>query len=279
VSARAAMALALASETGVVLRVDEAGQVKVAGRPEAVPAALLAELREHKRALPALLRGEACCSCGERIDGRQPNAVTFADGRAMHVDCCELVELPLAEERSANDNGGGLEPVDITLGEDGAPAMPCGTCGRGSFHQAPGQRWRCSSCGPPLLPRDGAALVGWSFYALPPDSHGPLEASRDCQDRGPASPGPSPVREPPGEPVPAWNDDRDGSTSGTRPDRWPTGVRWSKPKLQQRRRTSFHPSERCRSCSGPITRAAPEPDMPVFDGGTTRRLACDDDSR
>jgi hypothetical protein len=158
--------LAEAAAAGVTVQLEPDGRVRLAAEREP-PAHLLTELRAHKPELVALLRGERCRHCGERIDWRQPNAVTFANGWAAHLACYELVELPLAEERPANDNGGGLEPLGIILDETGAPAMLCGTCDGHRFHQAPGERWRCSACASPPLPRDGAAMVGWSFCALP----------------------------------------------------------------------------------------------------------------
>jgi hypothetical protein len=88
----AVAALALAQEAGVRLRVDE-GRLKVVGRPETVPAELLATLREHKAEVLELLTGHRCRCCGEPIDWRRPGGVAFADGLSAHVDCYDEAEI------------------------------------------------------------------------------------------------------------------------------------------------------------------------------------------
>jgi hypothetical protein len=89
----AAAALALAQEAGVRLRVDE-GKLKVVGRPEAVPAEVLATLREHKTEVLELLTGHRCRYCGRRLDWREPGvAIAFADGSGGCLRCYEEAEI------------------------------------------------------------------------------------------------------------------------------------------------------------------------------------------
>ena len=93
----AAAALALTQEAGVQLRVD-AGRLKVVGRPETVPAEVLATLREHKLEVLELLTGHRCRYCARRIDWTQPGGMTFADGTAAHVVCWDQAELARLHE-------------------------------------------------------------------------------------------------------------------------------------------------------------------------------------
>jgi hypothetical protein len=88
----AAAALALAQEAGVRLRVDE-GKLKLVGRPEAVPAEVLATLREHKAEVLELLTGCRCRYCGRRVVWTEPGGITFADGTAAHVLCYDQAEI------------------------------------------------------------------------------------------------------------------------------------------------------------------------------------------
>ena len=75
----AAAALALAQEAGVRLRVDE-GKLKLVGRPETVPAEVLATLREHKAEVLELLTGRRCRYCTRVLDWREPGiAIAFAE--------------------------------------------------------------------------------------------------------------------------------------------------------------------------------------------------------
>lgn len=64
----------------------------------------------------------------------------------------------------ANDLHDVLEPVGVVIDDEGFPAWTCTTCDSRQFHQAPGDRWRCSSCEPAALPQD---LTGWAFCTLP----------------------------------------------------------------------------------------------------------------
>jgi hypothetical protein len=89
----AAAALALTQEAGVQLRVD-AGRLKVVGRPETVPAEVLATLREHKAEVVELLTGHRCRYCGRRLDWREPGvAIAFADGTGGCLRCYEAAEI------------------------------------------------------------------------------------------------------------------------------------------------------------------------------------------
>jgi hypothetical protein len=143
----AAAVLSLARASGVRLRVDEVGRLKVVGRPEMVPFEILVGLRAHKAEIIELLR---------------------AGGLGQ----------------AANDDDEAFEPVGVIVDEAGNPALPCATCGGRSFHQAPGAPWRCSGCEPPTLPGDAAALAGWSFCSLPatPDEDGPPGAAGSAQN-------------------------------------------------------------------------------------------------
>jgi hypothetical protein len=87
----AAQALAAATRAGVRLRLHGAG-VKVAGRPEAVPPDILAELRRHRTQLVELLRGQRCRYCGGAIAWQKEGGVAFADGQGAHVDCYRAAE-------------------------------------------------------------------------------------------------------------------------------------------------------------------------------------------
>jgi hypothetical protein len=85
--------LALAQEAGVRLRVDER-RLKVVGRPETVPAEVLATLREHKAEVVELLTGHRCRYCGRRLDWREPGvAIAFADGTGGCLRCYEAAEI------------------------------------------------------------------------------------------------------------------------------------------------------------------------------------------
>jgi hypothetical protein len=89
----AAAALALAHEAGVRLWVDEAGRLKVVGRPEEVPAEVLAALRQHRAEVLELLTGYRCRYCGRRVTWNEPGGVPFADGTAAHVSCYDHAEI------------------------------------------------------------------------------------------------------------------------------------------------------------------------------------------
>jgi hypothetical protein len=80
-------ALAAAREAGVRLEPHEGGAVRVLGRPENVPADVLADLRAHKAALFDLLTGRACRRCGEPIVDQRRDWFPFGDHTAAHVVC------------------------------------------------------------------------------------------------------------------------------------------------------------------------------------------------
>ena len=174
----AAAVLSLARASGIRLRVDEVGRLKVVGRPEMVPFEILVGLRAHKAEIIELLR---------------------AGGLGQ----------------AANDDDEAFEPVGVIVDEAGNPALPCATCGGRSFHQAPGAPWRCSGCEPPTLPGDAAALAGWSFCSLPatPDEDGPPgaagSAQNDDSESGRAEREPQRADVPSGAPRPPWSDDRE----------------------------------------------------------------------
>jgi len=52
-------------------------------------AADVEELRHHKPALLALLAGDHCRYCEDRIDWRRPSCVAFGDGTSAHLGCYE----------------------------------------------------------------------------------------------------------------------------------------------------------------------------------------------
>jgi hypothetical protein len=88
--------LAEAAAAGVSLRVAPDGTVHLTATTPP-PAELLAGLREHRREIVALLRGDACRHCGGPIRWSEPGALMFDDGRAAHLACYERHE----EERQA----------------------------------------------------------------------------------------------------------------------------------------------------------------------------------
>jgi hypothetical protein len=102
--------------------------------------------------------------------------------RAENADWCQK---PVSAPFGKFGTGGGFgtswrERLRARLGQPGNPAdalppvaspvveiepvAPCPACGTGSFHRAPGDRWRCSMCAPPAL---AANLTGWSFCGVP----------------------------------------------------------------------------------------------------------------
>jgi hypothetical protein len=74
-----------------------------------------------------------------------------------------------------------------------------------------------SACEPLTLPSDVSAMAGWQFCSLPPDPGDPVQAappgaaeSPQDADSASARPGaPSPADALPGDPLPAWDDDRE----------------------------------------------------------------------
>ncbi|MFO1037305.1 MAG: hypothetical protein U1E45_10705 [Geminicoccaceae bacterium] len=102
---RAVELLKDAVREGVEFRVD-GHLLLLKGRPSAD---LVAALRAAKPEIMALLRGDACRICGERInadnwrDPAGPRALPFADGTSVHVSCdredlmrrAQLAVLPL----------------------------------------------------------------------------------------------------------------------------------------------------------------------------------------
>jgi hypothetical protein len=117
------------------------------------------------------------CPLGPKAPDRGAERLTGANGRngqgSANGESPWLIRFRDGGSRpppvpATNADGGALEPVGVLLDKAGDPALPCPSCGRCSFHQAPGDRWRCSGCEPPKLPDDGAALAGWVFCCLPP---------------------------------------------------------------------------------------------------------------
>jgi hypothetical protein len=122
--------------------------------------------------------------------------------------------VPAAGGTPANGDGDALEPVGVILDEADDPALPCGTCGAGIFHQPPGDRWRCSGCEPPTLPGDAAALAGWAFCSLPPEdpAQDALPGARGNAQNADSESGqaePQRAEALPGAPCPPWDDDRE----------------------------------------------------------------------
>jgi hypothetical protein len=83
--------LAEAAAAGISLRVEPAGTVHLTAATSP-PAELLAGLREHRREIVALLRGDACRYCGGAIRWAGPGGLVFDDGRGAHVACYERFE-------------------------------------------------------------------------------------------------------------------------------------------------------------------------------------------
>ena len=105
---------------GLRLRLAEDGTVRVIGR---APHLLLAQLREHRASLAALLAGRACRRCGRAVADRGSDCwAPFANGTATHPafeDTWELERLraraeaalsgkALADEAELTFRGAGL---------------------------------------------------------------------------------------------------------------------------------------------------------------------------
>lgn len=73
----------------------KAGRPNVTGRPSPE---LLERLRAHHTELTAVLRGDACRSCGKAMSWPDPVGVILADGTAEHHEC----RLLAAAERALN---------------------------------------------------------------------------------------------------------------------------------------------------------------------------------
>jgi hypothetical protein len=115
---------------------------------------------------------------------RPPNPSIHAGFRPQVAQVAQVARVA-GDSAPANDDGDPLEPVGVLLDDDGDPALPCATCGTGTFHRPPGDRWRCSACEPPTLPADAAAMAGWRCCGLRPEN-GPPGAlqSRQGDDSG-----------------------------------------------------------------------------------------------
>jgi hypothetical protein len=91
-----------AAAAGVPLRAERDGTVKVLVRPSQVPPDLLVALRAHKAELAALLAGDVCRWCGERMNWPGPVGVRLGDGTALHHRCAELFEVERLKRRAEN---------------------------------------------------------------------------------------------------------------------------------------------------------------------------------
>jgi hypothetical protein len=91
-----------AAAVGVLLRAEKDGTVKVLARPSEVPPDLLAALRAHKAELAALLAGNVCRWCGDRMGWPGPVGVMLADGTALHHRCGELFHVERIKRLAEN---------------------------------------------------------------------------------------------------------------------------------------------------------------------------------
>ncbi len=91
-----------AAAAGVLLRAGLGGTVKVLAHPSEVPPDLLAALRGHKAELAALLAGNVCRWCGDRMGWPGPVGVVLADGTALHHRCGELFHVERIERLAEN---------------------------------------------------------------------------------------------------------------------------------------------------------------------------------
>jgi hypothetical protein len=212
---------------------------RLTARPAAVPA--FSAVRGGKAAetlaeadSDLLLGGAvpAAVSAGQQI-GQQPDSGPLLTGSPSNhagLSPCTAEKAETAGDGvPANDDGDPLEPVGVLLDDDGDPALPCATCGGRGFHQAPGDRWRCSGCEPPTLPSDASALARWSFCALPPED--------PEQDAPPAPRGDAPER----DPAPTRPDDEP-----PRPDARPGG--FPAPEADEPPDPRTAPIGKCRRC-------------------------------
>jgi hypothetical protein len=101
----AALALERARAAGLRLRVT-GGDLRVRGQPSPE---LLAELREHKPGLVAILRGDRCRRCGDRLAWPGPTGVVYADGTAEHHACRTWA----AAERALHSPDALADPAEV----------------------------------------------------------------------------------------------------------------------------------------------------------------------
>jgi hypothetical protein len=101
-----------ARTAGLELRLV-AGAVKVRGQPEPD---LLARLRGAKPEVTAILKGDACRTCGVPLAWPRALGVVFADGTAECMRCCDQeVERLLASGQRAANPDLASDPAELML--------------------------------------------------------------------------------------------------------------------------------------------------------------------
>jgi hypothetical protein len=78
---------------------------------------LLTTLRDHKPAIVAILRGDACRSCGERLAWPGPAGIVLGDGTAECMPCAdrEVWRLLAAAERVVASPNALADPAELML--------------------------------------------------------------------------------------------------------------------------------------------------------------------
>jgi hypothetical protein len=102
---------------GGSVRADGTELVVVAPKGRLGPE-LVAELRERKRQLLALLAGERCRYCEGAIEWRRPGGVAFADGTVAHLGCyeeAEVARLRAAAHRAVGSPEALADPAEAML--------------------------------------------------------------------------------------------------------------------------------------------------------------------
>jgi hypothetical protein len=119
-----AVSLVMAVEAvGGRLRADGAELVVEAPKGRLGPE-LVAELRDRKRQVLALLAGERCRYCEGAIEWRRPGGVTFADGTGAHLGCyeeAEVARLRAAARRAVEDPDALGDPAELTARGEALP--------------------------------------------------------------------------------------------------------------------------------------------------------------
>jgi hypothetical protein len=109
-----------ARTAGLELRLV-AGAVKVRGQPEPD---LLARLRGAKPEVTAILKGDACRTCGVPLAWPRALGVVFADGTAECMRCCDHeAERLLASGQRAGNPDLASDPAELML-QPGGQSRP-----------------------------------------------------------------------------------------------------------------------------------------------------------
>jgi hypothetical protein len=186
--------LSLVRAAGVRLRVDEVGRLKVVGRPELVPPAILVGLRMHKAEIVALLRADDL--------GQATNDDSSPPGPDQPCHGCDPPPDP--DDPPRNRSPG---PTGDAQRRDSVPAHPTEPLGStvrpGAFPVPKNESSLAAPPDPATAPIGRCRVCGWIA---------PLSARRMCWPCSPAAPpDTAPAEDPPAQAVdpPPWTDDRE----------------------------------------------------------------------